>query len=289
MRLLHSLAATLLATCAAASPVSGVSSVSGVSNNLPFYEGLSAEIQAHEAGKDDVDVAVNRKLSRSRLRKAMEDASEYQALQGQKFYLIVQGGAVNVILGTRSSTGDMDFVSTQYTPTADYTAILDQLKLSWRKSYTQAERRDKPIESGWADSSIQFFFHGRDDLWQKYRTVSLQQMAVLSNAGIDEDDGTGIYFIAAPFDWQFVGKMISVGPDGRPKKPYDWDDAGDYLVEWLRRNRKTTITYDEVKAWFPAWGQHAPSRLRRFCRKVNEAKGLQYITELEGSPSPPPR
>lgn len=219
MRLLHSLVGTLLATCAAASPVSGTPSVSSASKDLPLYDGLSDQIRAHEAGKGDFDVAVNRKMSRSRLRKAMEDASEHQSFQGQTFYLIVQGGAVNVLLGGRSSTGDMDFVSTQYTPTADYTAILEQLRVSWRKAYTMADKRQKPIESAWADSSIQFFFHGRDDLWRKYRKESLDQMDVLSKAGVDDDDNTGIYFIAAPYDWQFVGKLVSVAPDGTPNKP----------------------------------------------------------------------
>ncbi|KAJ5104477.1 hypothetical protein NUU61_001824 [Penicillium alfredii] len=125
----------------------------------------------------------------------MQDASETMAVRGVELELIVQGGAVKVLLGDRQRTSDMDFIATSYVSGPGYSETLDNLKRGWKFAYTQSLDRSEAIDSKWVDNSIQFFFHGKPKLWQKYKSETLKQNYVLSDAGIDEDDGTGIRFI----------------------------------------------------------------------------------------------
>jgi hypothetical protein len=264
MRFFNALVSAALAVCVAATPISGVSNLQSLDERAPHTD---------------------RRLSINRLKLAMKDASEYVSLRSERHDIIVQGGAVNVIMGDRSHTSDMDYIATNYVSGPAYQQTLDKLKRAFRYSFQQAEARGKPIESKWADNTIQFFFHDRPDLWAKYLSRATSQSYVLSTAGIDDDDGTGIRFIAAPFDWQFVGKMVNVGSVNHPHKPYDFADAAGYLKTWLGLHHRTNIDYQEVKAWFAAWGKHAPSRLREFCAEVNRQGGRTLITGLTQAPA----
>ncbi|OAQ58402.1 RNase domain-containing protein [Purpureocillium lilacinum] len=204
---------------------------------------------------------------------AMEDSSKTMAKLDSKFTLIVQGGAVNVILGNREETGDMDFLATNYKPMdpSAYGEVLDKLKRGWLWAYTQAKKRQQPIPSNWVDTSISIFFNRKEALFKKFTSEAEAQATILSTAGMDKD-GTGIKFIAAPWDWQFVSKMV------QHEKDYDLDDATFYLQQWLKKVETSSISYDRIAQWFSAWSFTVPSDLAALCKEINRKGGAQLIT-----------
>ncbi|KAG8415806.1 hypothetical protein J3459_014061 [Metarhizium acridum] len=239
---------------------------------VPRHSGLKPLVR-----RDETDT-----MTRETLLEAMKDASANMALREEPFTLIVQGGAVNVILGNRQATGDIDYIATTYSPDEPERygeEVLEKLKPGWRWAHMSSNKRCKPIPSKWTDNTISAFFIKKAALWEKYKSEAEAQDTVLSVEGMDED-GTGIKFIAAPWDWQFVGKMVSSGADGKPRKPYDFDDAKFYLQKWLEKNQKQSVSYNDMKSWFSAWGKEEPSTLGQFAREVNQKAGTELITGI---------
>lgn len=147
----------------------------------------------------------------------------------------------------------MDYIATSFDPddTAAYTETLDLLAKGSKYAWTQQRSE---IPQGWTDTSIWSFFINKDDIWNQYKSVASSQNTVLSTAGIDEDDGSGITFIAASWEWQVITKLHGVGSVTNPRKPYDLPDATFYLQQWLSENGQTSVTYETIEGWFSSWG-----------------------------------
>ena len=215
-------------------------------------------------------------MTKETLLQAMKDASAKMAMFEGDYTLIVQGGAVNVILGNRKETGDMDFVATNYDPTKgkDCSIIPDELERALEFAHRSSMWRLKPIPDQWFDKTVCSFFLANVNRFNKYVAEAKAQAVVLSEDGIDPEDGKGIRYIAAPWDWQFTSKLHNV----RQEKPYDLDDAAFYLEKWLQRNNKESIQFDAVKGLFAPWGYEVPENLAGLCKEVNKSAKKDIIT-----------
>ncbi|ODA83772.1 hypothetical protein RJ55_02288 [Drechmeria coniospora] len=195
----------------------------------------------------------------------MKYASETMAMQDAKFTLIVQGGAVNVILGDRPTTADMDFIATDYKPDDPNSykdGTLQKLKRAWLLAAADVANSPHPIPRDWVDSSISALFFGNAELFQKFKSQAILQNEVLSTAGMDTD-GTGIKYIAAPWEWQIVRKL------GVPKrKEYDHSDAAFCLRQWLKMNNKESVHFDDLAGMFQSWHIPVPKNLAEMCMTV---------------------
>ncbi|KAJ5818385.1 hypothetical protein N7474_003976 [Penicillium riverlandense] len=275
MHLFKTLLSAFLAVSAIATPISDVSGHI-LTNEAFTFKSL--------VGRDDTT------LTAATLRTAMKDASGWFAAKFRQYDVIIQGGAVNVLLGDRTSTRDMDYIASEWVQGEGYEGPLKDLKRAMAYAHKMAQERGQPIPNDWADSTIQFHFYNKREVWTKYKTEALKQYYVLEDGqnidkdAVDSSDDEdyscyGLTFIAAPFDYQFVVKIANANEG----KQYDTADAAKYLNIWLGIQKKDSINYGIIQSWFTPWRQKIPNNLVGLCNQVNSNAGKELITGIPAS------
>ncbi|KAJ2917286.1 hypothetical protein MD484_g3102, partial [Candolleomyces efflorescens] len=143
--------------------------------------------------------------------------------------IIAVGGAVNtLLLGTRESTGDVDFFYRTKTKHEDVTQVIEAAKTA---------AKSLNLEENWLNNHTALFI----------QEGAIQQ---LYNEGVQQNDvvftAPGLIVYAAPWRYALSTKLDRLSKAGA--RPYDMSDAVGYLVQLIQK-RGTSVKKSELKAW----------------------------------------
>lgn len=189
-------------------------------------------------------------LDRDTLLSAMGDVSAYLAQKQASANVITAGGAVStVLLGSRKTTHDVDFF------TADGAA---QVNLDIREAATYAnERRSGDLGAAWFNNATQLFM-------SEERAQALASDAVRQNEIVYDglnSFGHGLRVYAASWEYALCGKMNRL-TEGRGK-PYDLNDAVEYLLRYFQKSQTRSLPADTIKQWCARWKHRVTDEVLR--------------------------
>ncbi|KAF2418390.1 hypothetical protein EJ08DRAFT_654328 [Tothia fuscella] len=163
---------------------------------------------------------------------------QYLDQRGVTATVMTVGGAVNTVyLRSRRSTHDVDFFLA--TPNAvEHTVVNEAARSAARNARSQRGQ----IGANWFNNATQLFMGPNIQ-------AALAQGAIDQNAIVHQYRGSrgGIVVYAAPWAYAFCGKLNRLCETNY--RPYDLDDAVSYLHQYLRSNRRRTVSAAEIKQW----------------------------------------
>lgn len=197
-------------------------------------------------------------LDRRALRAALTTMADHIDSQRQEITIITVGGALNtMLLHTRKSTHDLDFLSTNLNN--DQRVLLDEAaKYAVSRSAT-------PLGAEWFNSHTMSWLPP-----DVHRTVTEEAL------GQDEVVfyKRGLKVVAAPWSYALCGKMNRlVRPD--QARPYDLSDAVSYLRHYIQKHGGP-VSAARVKDWCRRY-QKATSN--DVIRAINDEYTRRYRTD----------
>lgn len=199
-------------------------------------------------------------LDRDTILAALRDMSSYLAPKHVSTRVITVGGAVNtVLLRSRQTTHDVDFFSEDGTAQANL--------LVYEAAREANRRRGGALGAAWFNNSTQLYM-GRDRA-HELASAAYQQNDIVYD-GLNSR-GHGLQVYAAPWEYALCGKMNRLTEGG--ERPYDLNDAIEYLVRYFRKTGHQSVTPDLIKQWCARWGKQVTDEV---LHRLDEAFFRRY-------------
>ncbi|KAL8924206.1 MAG: hypothetical protein Q9208_004170 [Pyrenodesmia sp. 3 TL-2023] len=184
--------------------------------------------------------------------------ADYIDSQRQEIIIITVGGAVNtLLLQTRESTHDVDFLGTNLNN--DQRILLDEAaKYAERRSAT-------PLGAEWFNSQTMLWLP--PDVHRIVTEEALRQDEVVFYK-------RGLKVVAAPWNYALCGKMNRlVRPD--QARPYDLSDAVSYLRHYIQKHGGP-VSAARVKDWCQRYQKVTSDDV---IRAINDEYRRRYWTD----------
>ncbi|SMR49075.1 unnamed protein product [Zymoseptoria tritici ST99CH_1E4] len=169
--------------------------------------------------------ATDHEIDRETMRIALTYMSDYLASKGQTLTVIAVGGAVNILLlGSRLSTHDLDFMGTH---------LNNDQRVAIDEAAHFAERQcSKPLGSQWFNNETQMWLS--PPVHRQITEQALQQNEIVF-------EKHGLRIVAAPWIYALASKTHRLARDRRAEqmaraRPYDVTDAATYLRKYVQQN-----------------------------------------------------
>lgn len=197
--------------------------------NRPLQIGGPQDLTLHVPRRrmDDQNVElqiIDQELTRRNIERALQYVAQYLAEKRQDLTIVTVGGALNTIyLQSRQSTHDVDFFGSHLTQR--------QLELI-DEAMQYAERMSSvPLGGAWLNNETQL--HMAPDVRRFVTQSALEQNLIIF-------ERRGLKVVAAPWSYCFISKSQRLGSEW--ERPYDLDDAVNYLHQWNRRGQSAPST-----------------------------------------------
>lgn len=148
--------------------------------------------------------------------------------------VISVSSAVNTIyLQSRSTTHDVDFFN-NYLTAEDYELLIKAIK--------EATKKDSLLDEQWFNNRTIFF-------------IPMEKRSTLTEEAFRQHDvvftAPGLTILAAPWHYAFCCKIDRLAGSGLyDSRPYDQDDAVQYLSQYLAKTHLATVSKQTVQTWF---------------------------------------
>lgn len=194
-------------------------------------------------------------LNRSTLLTALNNVAAYIAKQKHSITVIAVGGAVNTIhLQSRMTTRDVDFFNNDLT-VHDKECLLKAVKV--------ATKKDRLLEDDWFNNHTILF-------------IPLEQRGILTKQAFALREtifsAPGLTVLAAPWEYAFCCKVDRLAGSGtNTARPYDQDDAVQYLARYLSTRRLTKVSKEAVQSWFAQYKLRWTTTIDVVIKDINSA------------------
>ncbi|KAF2208583.1 hypothetical protein CERZMDRAFT_49065 [Cercospora zeae-maydis SCOH1-5] len=187
--------------------------------------------------------ATDHEIDRDTMRTALANMAAYLVNKQQNLTVLAIGGAVNLLLlGSRLSTHDLDFLGTHLTN--DHRVLLDEAAL-----YAE-HRSSQPLGAEWFNNQCQMWLSPVTH--RQVTEQALRQNEIVFQQG-------GLTVIAAPWILAFATKTHRISRSRRGERaararPYDVTDAALYLRKYILTKDGSAQRKSDVLAQCLAYG-----------------------------------
>ncbi len=195
---------------------------------------VSIHIPRNRADEHGVPIPpTTHEMDRATLQTALESMAHFLRHRNAHLTIIAVGGAVNtILLQTRDSTHDVDIFGSNLDNA-------ERMLLDEAMQYA-IQRSSSPLGTDWLNTENQMWLS--PGLHRELTHEAIQQNTVVF-------ERQGLRVLAAPWEYAFSGKISRLMTGGNQVRPYDLDDAVQYLHVLVRQNGGRPVPISTVEQW----------------------------------------